>query len=346
MGEKAHGSTGAERRPIIARPCRAVTGRADAAAKATERQAPAEVSSILRCRRRIDPTLGVLHRGSRISRRSSSIQNTQRSNVPVALTGTLEVSDRAESRLHGGSPLRKRGLLNDNAAVQPGVEAVCGRITQNLDLETLFTMYGLSASTPALNAAPRYNGCPTQDFVAMRRRGEERTLVKLRWGLVPTWAKDLEIGVKMINARSETVHEKPGFRSAFRRRRCVVPVNGWFEWRRESGEKQPYWIRPRNAEIFSLAGVWERWDKGEDLAETFAVLTTSVSPALADIHHRQPVIVEDGDVDEWLDPASRADRLMEMARVAREGPFDRWPVSRAVNNARNNAPHLIEPVEA
>ena len=150
----------------------------------------------------------------------------------------------------------------------------------------------------------------------------------------------------MINARSETVHEKPAFRMAFRYRRCVIPVNGWFEWRREGGEKQPYWIRPRDAEMFSLAGLWERWEKGEDPVETFTVLTTAASPALADIHHRQPVIVEEGDVDEWLDPASPADRRLGMARGACEGPFDRWAVSRAVNNARNDGPELTQRVDA
>ena len=92
----------------------------------------------------------------------------------------------------------------------------------------------------------------------------------------------------MIRARSETVHEKPAFRSTFRRRRCVVPVNGWFEWRRENGEKQPYWIRPAEAEMFSLAGLWERWEKGDDPVETFTVLTTGASPSLVDIHASKP----------------------------------------------------------
>ena len=223
---------------------------------------------------------------------------------------------------------------------------MCGRITQDLNLKTLFAQYRLSRAAPALNLAPRYNGCPTQDFVACRREGEERTLAKLRWGLVPPWARDLKMGARMINARSETVHEKPAFRSAFRRRRCVIPVNGWFEWRREGGEKQPYWIRRENAEVFSLAGLWECWGKGEEPVETFTVLTTAVSPALADIHHRQPVIVEDGDVDEWLNPVTSSERLIAMARAACEGPFDRWPVGRAVNNPRNNAPELIQPVAA
>ena len=223
---------------------------------------------------------------------------------------------------------------------------MCGRITQDLNLRTLFAKYRIPEAAPALNLAPRYNGCPTQEFVACRAAGETRTLAKLRWGLVPMWAKDLKLGARMINARAETAHEKPAFRSAFRRRRCVIPVNGWFEWRREGGEKQPYWIRPAGAEVFSLAGLWERWEKGEEPVETFTVLTTGASPFLAGIHHRQPVIVDDGDVDAWLDPASPAGRVNELARTAFAGPFDRWPVSRDVNNARNDAPGLVLPVEA
>ena len=223
---------------------------------------------------------------------------------------------------------------------------MCGRITQDLNLKTLFAMYRLPSATLARNLAPRYNGCPTQDFAAVRRDGEEPAVTKLRWGLIPRWAKDLKVGARMINARSETVHEKPAFRSAFRSRRCVIPVNGWIEWRREGGEKQPYWIRPQGVDVFSLAGLWERWEKGDEPVETFTVLTTAVSPALSDIHHRQPVIVADGDVEEWLDPASPGDRPLAIARGVCKGPFDRWAVNRAVNNARNDAPELIRPVEA
>ena len=223
---------------------------------------------------------------------------------------------------------------------------MCGRITQDLNLKMLFDRYRLSGTTPALNLAPRYNGCPTQDFVAVRRDGEERTLAKLRWGLVPGWAKDLKLGAKMINARSETVHEKPAFRSAFRRRRCVVPVNGWFEWRRENGEKQPYWLRPAGDEVFSLAGLWERWEKGEEPVETFTVLTTAASTALADIHHRQPVIVESMALDEWLDPGTSLERLRALASAGKEGPFERRAVSTRVNSARNDDAELLAPLTA
>ena len=223
---------------------------------------------------------------------------------------------------------------------------MCGRITQDLTLTMLFDRYRLSRSgkPPAPNVSPRYNGCPTQDFVAVRREGEEPTLAKLRWGFVPAWARDVKMGARMINARSETVHEKPAFRVAFRRRRCAVPVNGWFEWRRENGAKQPYWLRPSGAEMFSLAGLWERWEKGDEPVETFTVLTTAASPALADIHHRQPVIVEDAVLDEWLDPGTSSERLLALAGAANEGPFDTRAVSSRVNSTRNDDAELLEPL--
>ena len=246
----------------------------------------------------------------------------------------------------GGVHFWRQVFESWNAAIHRGAETVCGRITQDLDLRTLFAMYGLSPALPALNLAPRYNGCPTQEFVACRSGREGPTLAKLRWGLVPLWAKDLKMGARMINARCETVHEKPAFRSAFRRRRCAIPVNGWFEWRRDGGEKQPYWIRPENAEAVSLAGLWERWEKGEEPVETFTILTTAASRELADIHDRQPVIIDESEVDAWLDPASPFERLLEMARAAFPGPFDRWRVSRAVNNSRNDAPELVRPAGA
>ena len=132
----------------------------------------------------------------------------------------------SRSRQRRRGTLRKQVFGSENSAIHQGAETVCGRITQDLNLATLFAMYGLSPAAPALNLAPRYNGCPTQDFVAFRAGREGPALAKLRWGLVPMWAKDLKVGARMINARSETVHEKPAFRSAFRRRRCVIPVNG------------------------------------------------------------------------------------------------------------------------
>ena len=222
---------------------------------------------------------------------------------------------------------------------------MCGRIVQYLDPHELFRAYRPPPTAPVPDAAPRYNGCPTQDFLACRREGEGRAVVKLRWGLAPSWSGDLRSGARRINARSETVHEKPAYRSAFRRRRCVVPVNGWFEWRRAAGRRQPYYVTSPAGAPISLAGLWERWEAGPEPVETFTILTTGASPALAAIHPRQPAIVEPTGLEDWLDPATPPARLLAMARASSEGPFDLWPVSGRVNGVRHDDPDLLLPAE-
>ena len=170
-------------------------------------------------------------------------------------------------------------------------------------------------------------------------------MAKLRWGLVPGWAKDVKIGARMINARAETVHEKPAFRAAFKRQRCLIPADGWFEWREKEAGKQPWFITAADREPVSFAGLWERWEKDEPM-ETFTVLTTAASPGLDDIHHRQPSILEAGDFEEWLAPDTPTERLLALARRSHEGPFDRWRVARRVNNPRNEGPDLVQPLDA
>ena len=146
--------------------------------------------------------------------------------------------------------------------------------------------------------------------------------------------------------RPETVHEKRAFRSAFRRRRCLIPADGWLEWRKEGNLKQPYFISSSSGNPLSFAGLWERWDKDTDTIESFTILTTSASPALGDIHQRQPAIVETADVNEWLELGTGTERLLEMARTPSRGPFDRWPVSTRANSARNDDPDLLLPLDA
>lgn len=222
---------------------------------------------------------------------------------------------------------------------------MCGRFTQKAGWQQIHTLYRMPERSTPLNLAPRYNGCPTQEFAVVRSDGSERTVAKLRWGLVPSWAKDLKIGSRLINARSETVHEKPAFRAAFKRRRCLIPADGWLEWRNEETGKQPYFITAASGEPLSFAGLWERWEKGGEPVETFTILTTAASPGLADIHHRQPAIIEPDDFDEWLDPGAAPQRPPVLARSAYEGPFDRWPVSRRVNNPRNEGPDVVQPLD-
>ena len=152
------------------------------------------------------------------------------------------------------------------------------------------------------------------------------------------------MGVRLINARAETVQEKPAFRAAFRRRRCLIPADGWLEWRKEESGKQPWFITSASGEPLSFAGLWERWERNGEAVETFTILTTAASAGLIAIHHRQPTIVEPDNFDEWLEPSTAPERLLALARGAYEGAFDRWPVSRRVNNPRNDAPDLLLPL--
>ena len=221
---------------------------------------------------------------------------------------------------------------------------MCGRFTQKISWREVHTLYRMPERTTPLNFRPRYNGCPTQDFAVYRLDASGRAIAKLRWGLIPAWAKDAKIGARLINARAETVHEKPAFRAGFRRRRCLVPADGWLEWRAEEDGKQPWFITRASGEPVSFAGLWERWEGGSEPMETFTILTTAASPALVDIHHRQPAIIEAVDFDDWLAPATPRDRLLAVARRVYEGPFDCWPVSRRVNNARNDNSDLLLPL--
>ena len=223
---------------------------------------------------------------------------------------------------------------------------MCGRITQKMTWKEIHALYRMTEPAAPLNLEPRYNGCPTQDFAACRLdEGSTRSVAKLRWGLVPAWARDRKMAARLINARVETVHEKPAFRVAFRRRRCLVPADGWLEWRNEGGVKQPYCISAASGTPVSFAGLWERWEGAGEALESFAIVTTAASEALADLHHRQPAIVDAHDWEEWLAPDTRIERLLALASRPHPGPFARWAVSRRVNNPRNDDPNLLLPLD-
>jgi putative SOS response-associated peptidase YedK len=134
--------------------------------------------------------------------------------------------------------------------------------------------------------------------------GTGRELALLRWGLIPSWSKDPAIGNRLINARAETAREKPSFRNAFRRHRCLIPANGFYEWQRRERGKQPYFVRMRDGRLFAFAGLWDRWENpGKDVIETCTILTTTANAILAPIHDRMPVILPAGEYDRWLDPS-------------------------------------------
>ncbi len=218
---------------------------------------------------------------------------------------------------------------------------MCGRFTQDLDEEEIVDLYDLDWAEPRQVLRSRWNGAPTQEFALCRMdHAGRRILAQHRWGLVPAWARDPKIGARLINARSESAESKPSFRAAFRRRRCLIPANGWFEWQAAVGAKQPWWISLRSRP-FSFAGLWEAWDKGVGPVYSFTILTCPATESLQKIHDRQPAIIPPDRYAEWLDPGTEVPRLLELARASHPGPFDCRQVSREVNNPRNDYPEIL-----
>ena len=221
---------------------------------------------------------------------------------------------------------------------------MCGRFTQQLTEGEIHDLYGITQPTLPLALLPRYNGAPTQDFAACRLDDTgRRVITRLRWGLVPSWATDVGIGGRLINARAETVGDKPAYRAAFRARRCLVPANGWFEWQRTGRAKQPWFVALADGSPLSFAALWERWDQAGDGLETFTIITTQACDSLADIHHRQPAMIPLDCIADWLDPASRPERLLDLVREPCADPFEKRPVSTRVNRVANNDAAILTP---
>jgi putative SOS response-associated peptidase YedK len=225
---------------------------------------------------------------------------------------------------------------------------MCGRFTLRARPELLATLFDLSEVPPL---APRYNIAPTQPVSAVRAGfgGGEREMTFLTWGLIPSWAKDISMGARMINARSETVAEKPSFRAAFKYRRCLVPADGFYEWKSISGKsKQPYLIHLPDHEPFAIAGLWEHWE-GPDgsVIESCTLLTTDANEAVRPLHNRMPVILAQDDYEEWLDPeAQDTDNLRHLLRPFPAESIQAYAVTTHVNNPRNEDAGCIEPAPA
>jgi putative SOS response-associated peptidase YedK len=221
---------------------------------------------------------------------------------------------------------------------------MCGRFVLIAPGQIVADQFGLAA-TPWLE--PRYNIAPTQPVAAVRLTpGGERELAHLHWGLIPFWAKDSKMSGRMINARSETVAEKPAYRSAFKYRRCLVPVSGFYEWQKQNGAKQPVYIHGAEEELLAIAGIWEHWqaaDGGE--IDSVSLLTTSPNALMAPIHNRMPVIIEPPDYSTWLDRQLQTpDLLQHLMRPYRDDGLAFYPVSTIVNNPRNDDPACVEPL--
>jgi putative SOS response-associated peptidase YedK len=220
---------------------------------------------------------------------------------------------------------------------------MCGRYTLSAPGERVAVQFSLT-DTPQLT--PRYNIAPTQQAPVVRVGQDGRELAMLRWGLVPFWAKDLAIGAKMINARSETAAEKPAFRNAIRQRRCLVLADGFYEWQQAVGGKQPFYFRIDAGAPFAMAGLWERWRTPDGgTVETCTILTTQANPLLAPLHDRMPVILPPATYDLWLDPSLRdAGPLQHLFVPFPAEGMDTYPVSKAVNRVANDSAALIAPL--
>jgi putative SOS response-associated peptidase YedK len=222
---------------------------------------------------------------------------------------------------------------------------MCGRYAITSAPEAIRRLFGYDEQP---NFPPRYNVAPTQPVPIVRLAEGKRQFALVRWGLIPSWVKDPRAFSLLINARGESLNDKPAFRNAMRRRRCLFPADGFYEWRRGGERKTPYYVRLTAGGPLAFAGLWESWTgpNGEEV-ETAAIVTTRANRALAAIHERMPVIVPPDAFDFWLDAAKvDAETASALIAPAREGVLDVYEVSSAVNRTANDTPALIEPVTA
>lgn len=217
---------------------------------------------------------------------------------------------------------------------------MCGRYVITYTLDELREIFG-TEDRP--NFEPSWNAAPTDALPVVRRgaQGEPR-LSLVRWGLVPHWKADGPSYSDPINARAETAADKPMFRQALSRRRALIPANGFYEWRKEEGAKQPWYITRTDGKPVAFAGLWERWGEGEEAVDSFAILTTDANADIRPIHHRCPVLIERADFGAWLDPACDPQPMLSPPP---DGSLAARKVSRQVNNVRNDGPDLIAGID-
>ena len=199
------------------------------------------------------------------------------------------------------------------------------------------------AAKPVLK--PRYNIAPSQPVLTIRNIDRERAAAEARWGLVPSWSKDRKIGNRLINARAETVASKPAFRAAYRRRRCLVPADGYYEWRAQSDAKQPFFIYATAGTCFAIAGLWEHWQQDDEVIESCTLITCEANQRLSGVHGRMPVVIGQDDYNLWLDDEADPAALGNLLQPAPESRFTMHAVSTRVNSPRNDSIECIVAVE-
>ncbi len=222
---------------------------------------------------------------------------------------------------------------------------MCGRVAQAKNPTEYGSMLKVDFTKGIPNTPAHYNGAPGQDYLIARLQtdSDDITLDMIRWGLLPPWAKDRKMAWKMINARAETVSTAPAFRKAFAERRCLVPVDGFFEWEKVGKEKRPYMIAMLDRKPFTLAGLWENWKDPAtgEWVRTFTIITTEANELVAELHDRMPVIIGPEDRERWLKGPNPKELLKPYPAEA----MTMWAVSPKLNSPKNDSPDLLEPVE-
>ena len=219
---------------------------------------------------------------------------------------------------------------------------MCGRFVRFrswADLRGIMTLLSPSETPPELSAS--YNVAPTQKILVARQIDDKREGVVMRWGLIPSWAKDKKMA--QINARADSASEKPMFRSAFKKRRCLILADGWYEWKANGKQKQPFFFRMKAEEPMLFAGLWETWDDDDGPVETCAILTTDANDLTKEVHNRMPVILAGDDALSWIEPGDDKDRLNALLRPFSPDKLAYHAVDSMVGNVRNNSPDCIKP---
>jgi putative SOS response-associated peptidase YedK len=227
---------------------------------------------------------------------------------------------------------------------------MCGRARLSSDVSEIRLVFSIPPTRPLPNFAPTWNLAPTDPLPIVRwdPRAGERSLDIMRWGLVPYWAKDLKIGYSTFNAKCEGIAERPAFKEPFRRRRCLVPLDNFYEWKTLADGKQPYAIARADRRLMAVAGLWDNWRSPQgEWVRSFTVVTTAANRFLSELHDRMPVILDPPDWPLWLgEVPGEPSELQGLLRPYREDGLVMWPVSRRVGNVKNNDPSLVEPLAA
>jgi putative SOS response-associated peptidase YedK len=221
---------------------------------------------------------------------------------------------------------------------------MCGRFKFAISPELLTEIFGI---TILADLPRRYNIAPTQQVLAVRTTDQGRQASFMHWGLIPSWAKDPAIGSRMINARCESVHEKPAFRHAIRYRRCIIPAGGFYEWQEEGGKKHPLYVRLKDDALMAFAGIWDHWKDLEGrVIESCAILTTTSIELIQPLHDRMPVILRSEAYDLWLDLATtNPEKLQPLYQPFPTDLMEMYPVSTLVNSPRNDFPDCVKPIQ-